>query len=435
MTDQSGTTVKRSIGFLLGMSMLMLGANLVWTAYNSLLLPTLVEGAVTNGKGLVTGLIGFFGTLLAVIVSILAGILSDHSASRWGRRTPAILIGAFLGLPLIGLPTLFLAPALRPAFLSLALPIIILSYCGMQFATNVGNGAWWPLLVDVVPEHQRGTTSGIQGALTLVGATVAIVVVTILIQNNQTMAALWLVAGVFALSGVVNALVIKGKDKPAEKSDKISLMQAVRDMFRVRTRVVVFFWLVLAVLLAYLGMNSLQFFALYFFQVYFPKVNPDAAFRTMGGISLVMTMLAAVGSGVLSDKVGRRPLILWAMFLCAGITLLMGLTGNYVVFLILAGLRAAATGPIMASVPALASDLAPKDEAGQYMAYNNLSTGVSGALAGLIFGVILVTLNRTTFMALFITSAIMFLLGGVVFAVKVPQKEIDARLQEAKGSQ
>ena len=85
MTDQSGTSVKRSIGFLVGMSTLMLGANLVWTAYNSLLLPTLVEGVVTNGKGLVTGLGGFFGTLLAITVSILAGILSDHSASRWGR--------------------------------------------------------------------------------------------------------------------------------------------------------------------------------------------------------------------------------------------------------------------------------------------------------------------------------------------------------------
>jgi MFS family permease len=432
MTDQSGSAGKRSVGFLLGMSMLMLGANLVWTAYNSLLLPTLVEGVVKSGKGLVTGLIGFFGTMLAITISLLAGILSDHSASCWGRRTPAILIGSLIGLPLIGLPTFFLAPALRPIFLSLALPVIILSYCGMQFATNVGNGAWWPLLVDVVPEHQRGLASGIQGALTLIGATIAIVVVTILIQNGQTVASLWLVGGIFALSGIVNALVIRGKDIPAEQSDRISLMQALRDMFRVRTRVAVFFWVVLAVMLAYMGINSLQFFALYFFQVYFPSVNPDAAFRTMGGISLVLTMLAAVGSGLLSDKIGRRSLILWAMVICAVTTLLMGLSTNYIVFLVLAGLRAAATGPIIASAPALASDLAPKDEAGQYMAYNNLSTGVSGALVGLIFGVILVTLTRTKFMAVFIISAILFLVGGIVFALKVPQKEIDAHITAAK---
>jgi MFS family permease len=431
MTTQANTSMKRSIGFLFGMSMLMLGTNLVWTAYNSILLPTLVEGVLTEGKGLATGLIGFFGTMLAIIISLISGILSDHSASRWGRRTPPILIGSLIGLPLIGLPTLFLAPTLRPVFLSAALPIIILSYCGMQFATNVGNGAWWPLLVDVVPEHQRGTASGIQGFLTMIGATIGIVVVTMLNEEGRTGTALWLIGGVLAASGIINALVLRGKDKPADPSDKISLGQALRDMFRVRTRVMVFFWLVFAVLLAYMGINGLQFFARYFFQVYFPAVNPDAAFRMMGSISLVMTILASVASGVLSDKIGRRPLILWGMFLCAVTTLLMGLTGNYLVFLVLAGIRAIATGPIMAIVPALAGDLAPKDEAGQYMAYNNLSTGLSGALSGLIFGVILVTLTRTTFMALFIISAVLFLLGGIIFAIKVPQKEIDAHTQAA----
>ena len=64
------------------------------------------------------------------------------------------------------------------------------------------------------------------------------------------MASLWLVGGVFALSGIVNVLVIYGRDKPAGHSDKISLLKAVRDMFRVRTRVNVFFWVVAAVFLA-----------------------------------------------------------------------------------------------------------------------------------------------------------------------------------------
>jgi MFS family permease len=425
---------KRSIGFLFGMSLLMLGANVVWVSYNSVLLPTLVENVVTESKGLVVGLIGFFGTLLAVVVSLLAGILSDHTASKWGKRTPAILIGALLALPLIGLPALILSPAWRAALLPAALPVIILSYLGMQFFTNVGNGAWWPLLVDVVPEHQRGTASGIQGLLTLVGAAVGILAITALNQNGKTGLALWLTGGIFALTGILNALVIRGKDTPADSSDRISLGRAVRDMFRVRTRVAVFFWVVLAALLANMGLNSMQFFARYFFEVYFPSISPDAAFRIMGGISLAVTMLAAVGSGVLSDKIGRRSLILGAMFVCAVATLLMGLSTNFITFLIMAAIRSAATGPIFAIAPALASDLAPKDEAGQYMAYNNLSTGLSGALAALIFGVILTAMTKGTFMVLFIVSAILFLAGGVVFAVKVPQKELDARVKGTKSA-
>jgi MFS family permease len=432
MATLSAVVTKRSIGFLVGMSILMLGANLVWVSYNSVLLPTLVENVMTEGKGLVVGLIGFFGTLLAVTVSILAGIISDHTASKWGKRTPSILIGALLALPLIGLPSLFLSPALRATLLPIALPIIAISFCGMQFFTNVGNGAWWPLLVDVVPEDQRGTASGITGFFTMLGSAIGIVLITILNQNGQTGAALWLIGCIFAITGIVNALAIRGKDTPALRSEGISLFKAMRDMFKVRTRVPVFFWLVLAVLLAFMGLNSLQFFARYFFEVYFPSISPDAAFRTMGGISLLVTMVAAVISGVVSDKIGRRKLLLWSMFVSAITTLLMGLTSNYILFLIMAAVRSAATGPLMVVAPALASDLSPRDEAGQYMAYNNLSTGLSGALASLIFGVILVTMTKTTFVLLFIISAILFLVGGIVFAIKVPQKELDTLTKGAK---
>ncbi len=364
VVPQPAAAGKLNIGFLFGMSMLMLGANLVWTAYNSILLPTLVEKVVTQSKGLVTGLIGFFGTILAIIVSLAVGILSDHNSSKSGRRTPFILFGSLIGLPLISLPVLFLDPGLQKVFFAVALPLIILSYFGMQFSTNVGNGAWWPLLVDVVPEHQRGTASGIQGFLTLIGATVGILVVSELNKNGQTGAALVMVALILAVSGIINILVIRGKDKPAPAGEKISLGQALKDMFRVKTRVAIFFWLVLALLLAFMGMNGLQFFARYFFEVYFPSANPDTAFQTMGGISLVATMLSAVVSGTLSDKIGRRPLILGALFISAITTLAMGFTGNYILFMILAGIRSAATGPMIAIAPALASDLAPKDEAG-----------------------------------------------------------------------
>jgi MFS family permease len=429
MTTSAIAITKRSVQFLLGMSTLMLGANLVWVSYNTVLLPTLVENVVTELRGLVVGLIGFFGTLLSILVSILWGIISDHSPSRWGKRTPSILMGALVALPLIGLPSLILSPGLRTILLPVALPIIILSYFGMQFFTNVGNGAWWPLLVDVVPENQRGLASGIQGFLTLIGSAVGILVVTSLNQNGQTGNALWLIGGVLALTGIVNAWVIRGKDQPAAPSQRISVWRAMGNLFKVRTRVVVFFWLVFALLLANTGFSSLQFFARYFFEVYFPAISPDAGFRTMGGISLLVTMLAAVGTGVLSDKIGRRSLILWGMLACAVTTLLMGFTSNFMVFLVLSVLRSIATGPILAIAPALASDLAPKDEAGQYMAYNNFSTGLSTAFSSLIFGVLLITMTKTTFMYLFIISAILFLMGGIVFSIKVPQKELDARIR------
>jgi MFS family permease len=429
---------KRSVGFLFGMNTLMLGANLVWLAYVTILLPTMVEKMTTVNKGLVVGLLGFFGTLLALLVTILWGIISDHTTNRLGKRTPAILTGSLIALPLIGLPSLIFIPSLHEYLIPLALPIILISYFGMQFATNMSNGAWWPLLVDVVPEHQRGMASGIMGFMTLLGSAIGILLVTSLNQDGRTAAALWLIGGVFTLTGLINAWAIRGKDKPAETSERVNVWNALNELFTVRRHIAVFFWLVLAMLLANMGFNSLQSFARYFFEVYFPAINPDAAYRTMGGISLVVTMLSAVAAGILSDRIGRRTMIFWGVMGCAVSTLLMAFTGSFAVFLMLTTIRSIAMGPLLATAPALASDLSPKDEAGHYMAYNNLSTGLSGGISALIFGVLLINMNRTTFMYVFIISAILFFVGGMVFSAKVSQEDLDAGFKaveaEAVGS-
>ncbi len=422
---------KRSVGFLMGMSTLILGANLVWVSYNTILLPTLVEKVTGGNKALVVGLVGFFGTLLALLVSILWGIQSDHSNSRFGKRSPAILTGALIALPLITLPTLLLVPSLNHLLLPLSLFIIIFSYFGMQFSTNMSNGAWWPLLVDVVSENQRGLASGIQGFFTLLGAAIGILVVTSLNQNGQTAGALWMIGIVFTICGVINVWAIRGKDRPAEGAEHLRVWDALTDIFKVRQRVEVFFWLVFSLLLANMGINSLQFFARFFFQVYFPQVSPDAAYRAMGGISLIVTMLAALLSGLLSDKIGRRAMILWSMLACALCTFFMGFASNFAFFLLLAGLRAAAMGPILATAPALASDLSPKHEAGRYMAYNNLSTGLSGGISALVFGILLVNMSKITFMYLFVISATLFLAGGLVFSSRVSQKKLDEQFKAA----
>jgi MFS family permease len=418
MTTIAVPSTRRSLGFLLGMPILMLGANFVWVSYNSVLLPTLVENTATGFKGPAVGLLGFLGTLVGIAVSLLAGIISDHTASRWGKRTPSILVGSLVGLPFIALGAILYPPAL---------PVIAISFIGMQFFTNVGNGAWWPLLVDTIPEHQRGLASGLQGLYTLVGAALGIGLITWLNQSGATASALWVIGVVFAVTGIINSLVIRGYDKPAEGTQQINLWNAVKEIFHVRTRVVVFFWVVVSALLANMGLNSLQFFARFFFETYFPTISPDEGFRIMGMISLLVTMLAAIGSGLLSDKIGRRKLILGAMFMSAIATLFMGLTNNFTLFLIMAAIRSAATGPIIAVVPALASDLSPGDEAGKYMAYNNLSTGLSGALASLIFGFVLTSMTKTGFVILFIISALLFLAGGLIFQLKVTQKELDRR--------
>jgi MFS family permease len=402
----------------MAMALLMLGANFVWISYDNVLLPTLVERSTMEYRGLTTGLIGFFGTLIGVMVSLLTGIASDRSTNPWGRRTPALLVGALAGLPFIALAAIYHAPSLA---------VIVVSFIGMQCFTNVGNGAWWPLIVDVVPEHQRGFTSGVAGLYALLGAAAGIGLVTVLNERGQSSAALWLLAVVLAVCGLVTVAVVRRHDTPADpQTERLSTWTLFRGMFHVRRRVTVFFWVIAAAFLANMALNSLQFFARFFFQTYFPDISPDYAFRVMGGISLVCTMLSAVGAGLASDKIGRRRLILGSMFASAVLTLFMGFVGSFSAFLVLAALRSLATGPIVGVIPALAADLSPADEAGQYMAYNNVSTGLSGAVSSLAFGLVLTRIDRAGFEALFMITALLFAAGGVLFLLKAPERELRA---------
>ncbi len=431
MSPSSPKIAKRSVGFLLGMCVLMLGANIVWISYNSVLLPTLVQLKVAeNLRGPVTGLIGFFGTIAAIITSLLAGIISDHSGSKLGKRIPSILIGALLTLPAVGVAAVLFPPAV---------PVIAISFFLMQIFTNIANGAWWPLLVDIIPEDQRGTASGIQGVMTLIGAALGTVLISELVKRGQIVWALWVIGIVMAVCGVITSLVIRKHDKPAPEKVTRSLWSYVGDMFRVKTRIPVFLWVVIGSTLANMGLNSLAFFAIYFFQVYFPVQFPTVesaagGFQIMGGISIVFTMVSAILSGMISDRVGRRIVILVGIIFSAVTTLGMALSPSFIVFLIMAAIRSLATGPIVAVIPALTSDLAPKQEAGQYMGYANMATGVSGALSALIFGIILTVMNRTGFLIVFIVSTVIFVLGASVFLWKVNQKQIDERIELNKAN-
>jgi MFS family permease len=406
------------------MALFTLGSNFVWISFDNVLLPTLVEQATMEYRGLITGLIGFSGMLLGVLVSLFAGVASDRSTSRLGRRTPALLVGTLAGLPFIVLATLFDAPPLA---------VVVIGFLGMYCFTNVGNGAWWPLIVDTVPERQRGFASGVAGLYALLGAAAGVGLITLLNQAGRTDAALWVLAAALAASGLASVAAVRGLDTPAEpQAAGPGVWSSVRDSFRVRSRVTVFFWVIAASFLANMALNSLQFFARFFFQTYFPGISPDYGFRLMGGISLVCTMIGAVAAGVASDRLGRRRLILASMFASGGLTLAMAFVSSFPAFLALAAVRSLATGPIVGVIPALAADLSPADEAGQYMAYNNVATSLSGAFSSLAFGLVLTSIDRRGFVTLFLVTAVLFVAGGVVFLIKAPERELRrAALQRA----
>ena len=86
---------KRSTGFLLGMTILMFGANIAWVSYDSILLLPLVQKVVPSDRSsLIVGLVAFAANIVGILVSLLAGILSDQSrsASFSPSQFPAMVV-------------------------------------------------------------------------------------------------------------------------------------------------------------------------------------------------------------------------------------------------------------------------------------------------------------------------------------------------------
>jgi MFS family permease len=416
MTASTDLIEKRSTRFLLGMGVYAIGINLVWISYNSILLPVMVQNTTTAAtKGLWVGIISMVSILVGILINILSGVISDHSNSRWGRRTPCILVGMVFAVAVI------LAAAILPQ----TLPFVFMGYLLLQIAGNVSSGSYQPLLADIIPVNQRGAASGYQGMFTIVGAAMGFVVVTGLVSAGLMWLALVVIATVFFATTAFNSLVIHDDDKPLDDVESLSLRQALGETFRVRTHVPGFFWFVSANYLMYMGVSSFASYGIYYFQTVLQLPDPVKAMGVAGIVGILFNVVAAVAAGILSDRIGRRNLIIAAGVFSGLFSLAFPFLHSFGVFIAISAFYGAANGVIYSVNQALASTLVPVAEAGKFMAYNNLSVGVANALAPMFFGAILNMQGAptpTSFLAFFLAASAFYFVSSAVFGLKVPKR-------------
>jgi MFS family permease len=92
------------------------------------------------------------GALVAMFGNPLFGHLSDRTTSRFGRRRPWLIFGAFAGA--CSLATIACANSVWQ---------VLLGWCITQLAYNAELAALMAILPDQVPERQRGLVSGAAG--------------------------------------------------------------------------------------------------------------------------------------------------------------------------------------------------------------------------------------------------------------------------------
>jgi MFS family permease len=150
------------------MNIFWLGLNIRNLAVQNYIMPYMVILFVPDAiKNTALGGMRAAGLVIAMLVQPAAGMLSDRSTSRFGRRRPFILIGVLGDL-------LFLAAiAFSWNYVSLLLAILLI-----QFTSNISHGALQGLIPDLVSEEQRGRASAVKAVMELlpvilVGLTIA----------------------------------------------------------------------------------------------------------------------------------------------------------------------------------------------------------------------------------------------------------------------
>jgi MFS family permease len=137
-----------------------------------------------------------------------------------------------------------------------------------------------------------------------------------------------------------------------------------------------------------MSLTTLQTFALYYFQDVVGISNPaevTAELITVVGIAMLIVVYPA---GRLSDRFGRRSILVSCGLLGASGIALIYFFHSYHMIMFAGGLLGISAGAFLSTNWALATDLIPENEAGRYMGLTNLASAGGAALARLIGPVI-----------------------------------------------
>ncbi len=175
-------------------------------------------------------------------------------------------------------------------------------------------------------------------------------------------------------------------------------------------------------LLILLGGNLVRNYALYFLKDVLKLANPAAEVGNLLAIIAVAIVIVVYPAGALSDRIGRKWLIV-ASGVLGAIGALLLMTATTLTMVLIDGAVIGVSIGIFLSVNwAWATDLIPADEGGRFLGISNLATAGSGVLAG-VGGFMLDAFNAQSpnlgYTALYLTAAICYVLGTVVaFGVK-----------------
>ncbi|MBT1177073.1 MFS transporter [Bifidobacterium callimiconis] len=386
LSPETGKPVSKSTLFRFGAGFLVFG--ILWMSglgiVSSVLLPEhykAIEGA--DPEALV-GIVNSFTAVVSLVSNLLFGNFSDRSRSRFGRRTPWIVFGAFLG----GV-TLFLTGTTHNAVL------LTIFYCACMFGLNCMIAPLVAILSDRVPSGVRGTMSAFYGAGSTIGTMIGALFITNLIPG-------FAVAGVLMFLGGVVAVIIMPREQsadylPKEESSVKDILVSFRPpKFSTAHDFYKAFAGRFCMLVSYQMINVYQ---LYIIQNYIGQSVKQSAvtISVVSSIIMVVSLVGSFISGPVSDLIGRRkvPVIVASVLFAVGIAMPWIFPSSMGMYLF-AGIAGLGYAVYSAVDQALLVDVLPnKEEAGKDLGILNLATTLGQMCGPIIMSAIVVNAGYT----------------------------------------
>lgn len=241
----------------LALNVYWLGINIASGSITPVILPYLVALFVPEAlKNTYLANLRVVGLAVAMMVQPMAGMMSDRSTSRFGRRRPFIAVGTvfnLLFLLVIAASPLLLGTAFDQALqprlgVSAAYALLLVGVVLLQVSSNIGHGALQGLIPDQVPEDQRGRSSGVKAVMELLPVFLVLAIGP-LVDAGRVGAALGIVMAGFVITMLITVLKVKEtplREKPAGSLARpILRLMALTAIFVGVTRAAL--WLVRAV--------------------------------------------------------------------------------------------------------------------------------------------------------------------------------------------
>ena len=387
-----------------------LGVYLAIGAMNGVLLPLQVEQVNPARKAANLALVTVVGGLAGMLAQPVAGLLSDRTRSRRGRRAPWILAGALAaaaGLVVLG--------ALGGVRGPVGLVGIAVVYLVVNVAVALYLGPWSALMPDRVPVGVRGLFSAVAGLGVLLGVLGGQALGAVL--SGAPLVGFCLLAAVVVVTGAGLVRFNPDHDNRGEPRPPLHWSMLLRTFWVSPRRYPDFAYGFLGRLLTFTGFYLVNTFQLFLLQDYVGLGHEAVGVVPLiSGVALVATLASTVVGGPLSDRMGRRkPVAVAAGLLIAAAPVSvwsMPTVTGFVVYAVVGGLG---FGAFLAVDQALLSEVLPTTEDnGRYLGVLNIAVTLPAALAAALAGAIV---SGVGYAALFPISIAISVVGALVIVL------------------